>query len=111
MQISRRLIAIFLCLLAGGAAARGADPATPASLAVPANQEPALVLTAKGVQIYECRPVAGDASKFEWAFKAPEAELFDAQGRKVGKHYAGPTWELTAGGKCGRQGEGQGGRA
>jgi hypothetical protein len=24
---------------------------------------------------------------------APEAELFDASGKKVGKHYAGPTWE------------------
>ena len=79
--------------------ARAADPATPASLAVPANQEPALVLTAKGMQIYECRPVASDANKFEWAFKAPEAELFDSSGKKVGKHYAGPTWELTAGGK------------
>ena len=57
------------------------------------------MLTAKGVQIYECRPVAGDANKFEWAFKAPEADLYDASGKKVGRHYAGPTWELTAGGK------------
>ena len=99
MQIPRRFVAILVCLLAGSVLARGADPATPASLAVPVNQEPAFVLTAKGVQIYECRPVAGDANKFEWAFKAPEAELFDASGKQVGKHYAGPTWELTAGGK------------
>ncbi|HEY0792599.1 MAG TPA: DUF3455 domain-containing protein [Chthoniobacterales bacterium] len=33
------------------------------------------------------------------AFKAPEADLFDAQGRKVGRHSAGPTWELDDGGK------------
>ena len=99
MPVPRRFVAICLCLLVGGASARGADPATPASLAVPANQEPALVLTAKGVQIYECRAAAGDANKFEWVFKAPEAELFDASGKKVGRHYAGPTWELTAGGK------------
>ena len=94
MQALRRLVAILCCLLAGWASARGADPATPASLAVPANQEPALALTAKGVQIYECRPVAGDANRCEWAFKAPEAEL-------VGKHYAGPTWEPTGVGKVG----------
>ncbi len=66
---------------------------------VPANQTLALTLTAKGVQIYECRAFPGDPTKFEWAFKAPEADLFDAQGHKVGRHYAGPTWELTDGGK------------
>ncbi len=57
------------------------------------------MLTAKGVQVYECRALAGEPGKFEWAFKAPEAELFDAQGHKVGRHYAGPTWELTDSGK------------
>jgi hypothetical protein len=74
-------------------------PATPANLEVSANQVLALVLTARGVQIYECRPVPGESAKFEWAFKAPEADLFDAQGRKVGRHSAGPTWELADGGK------------
>ena len=43
--------------------------------------------------------MAGQPGKFEWAFKEPDADLFDAQGRKVGHHSAGPTWELTAGGK------------
>ena len=33
----------------------------------------------------------------EWVFKAPEAELFDKASRKIGKHYAGPTWESTDG--------------
>ena len=70
---------------------------TPASLEVPSNQTLALTLTAKGVQIYECKPLTSDPTKFEWAFKAPEADLFDAQGHKVGKHFAGPTWELTDG--------------
>ncbi len=74
-------------------------PAVPASLAVPANQTLALTLTAKGYQIYEWRAVAGQPGKYEWAFKEPDADLFDAQGRKVGHHSAGPTWELTDGGK------------
>lgn len=76
-----------------------AQPALPANLAPPADQVLALTLTARGVQIYECRAVpGGESNRFEWAFKAPEADLFDAQGRKVGRHYAGPTWELTGDG-------------
>ena len=33
----------------------------------------------------------------EWAFVAPEADLFDARGNKIGRHYAGPHWEATDG--------------
>ena len=49
---------------------------------------------AKGVQIYICN-VKGGAS--EWDFKAPEADLIDAQG--FAKNYAGPTWEAFDGSK------------
>ena len=103
------------CLLAFNLAAfaanitTNADPATlasaistatiPAVLAVPADQTLTLTLTAQGVQIYKCLPVAGNPSRYEWAFQAPEADLFDARGQKVGHHFAGPTWELAAGGK------------
>jgi Protein of unknown function (DUF3455) len=68
----------------------------PAKLASP--QEGPLVgkYAAKGVQIYVCT-VKGGAS--EWGFKAPEAELIDAQGRLFAKHYAGPTWEAPDGSK------------
>src|SRR5260370_886611 len=52
---------------------------------------------AKGVQIYVCR-VEGAANV--WDFKAPEAELFDAQGQPFAKHYAGPTWEAPDGSKA-----------
>ena len=52
---------------------------------------------AKGVQIYVCR-VKGAAN--EWAFKAPEATLVDAEGRPFAKHYAGPTWEAPDGSKA-----------
>jgi len=31
--------------------------------------------------------------------KAPEADLFDSNGKKIGKHYAGPTWESNDGSK------------
>jgi hypothetical protein len=47
---------------------------------------------AKGVQIYECR---GE----KWAFVAPDADLFDASGKPIGRHYAGPHWEAADGSK------------
>ena len=57
------------------------------------------MLDASGVQVYECRAKAGDAGAAEWVFIAPEAQLFDADGLPVGKHYAGPTWESNDGSK------------
>jgi hypothetical protein len=94
------LIFSLCCLLFWPAAFAGTEPssATPANLAVPSGQTLALVLTAKGVQVYECRQVPDSPGKFEWVFKAPEADLFDAKGQKVGRHFAGPTWVLTDGG-------------
>lgn len=61
-------------------------------LKVDADESLALIAPAKGVQIYECR--AG-----QWAFMAPEAELFDTHGMKIGSHYAGPHWEAFDGSK------------
>jgi hypothetical protein len=90
-----------LAEIPGALAGPPASPpaAQPAEIAVPAGQTLALVLTGRGVQIYECRAVAGAPGKFEWVFKAPEADLFDAGGRKVGRHFAGPAWVLDDGGK------------
>ena len=74
-------------------------PEVPDKLQVPAGQTLAFDLRAKGVQIYVCSARKDDATKFEWTLKAPEAELFDASGKKVLKHYAGPTWEAADGSK------------
>jgi hypothetical protein len=72
-------------------------PPAPAALQPPAGQVLALAATGSGVQIYECKPTQADPSRYEWTFKAPEAELADASGNKLGKHYGGPTWESTDG--------------
>jgi hypothetical protein len=74
-------------------------PEVPDKLQVPAGQTLAFDLRAEGVQIYVCSARKDDATKFEWTLKAPEAELFDASGKKVLKHYAGPTWEAADGSK------------
>jgi hypothetical protein len=49
---------------------------------------------AVGAQIYECKP--NSAGKLAWQFREPIATLFIA-GKTVGRHYAGPSWEMTDG--------------
>jgi Protein of unknown function (DUF3455) len=53
-------------------------------------------LSATGVQVYECRAATVGAVP-SWTFVAPEAELFDDKGQRVGDHGAGPYWALTDG--------------
>ena len=66
----------------------------PAALA-PSPQEALLTtVSARGVQIYECRAGGAGAA---WAFVAPEATLSDDAGRTVGRHGAGPFWEAEDG--------------
>jgi hypothetical protein len=81
------------------ASAQSAAPlaSVPDNLKPSAQESVAMVLAAKGVQIYECRKANGKADAYEWSFVAPEAELFDSTGKKVGKHGAGPTWEAADG--------------
>ncbi|HEX6706463.1 MAG TPA: DUF3455 domain-containing protein [Albitalea sp.] len=85
-------------------AACASQPSTP-SVSVPDNLKPDAsearmsVLAARGVQIYECRAKKDDPAAADWAFVAPEAELFDMNGKTVGKHYAGPHWESSDGSK------------
>jgi len=93
---------IFTSALAGAfllAACASPPPETPVpSALVPAGERPAGQVAARGVQIYECR-AKKDSPGTEWAFVAPEAELFDSQGKPAGKHYAGPHWEAGDGSK------------
>jgi hypothetical protein len=71
----------------------------PENLRAPAGQVLSLEAQATGVQIYVCNASKTDPTRFEWIFKAPEADLFDGVGKKIGKHYAGPTWESNDGSK------------
>ena len=69
----------------------------PDAVKVTSNEVLLFTAKAKGVQIYVCQAKKDDPTKYEWVFKAPEADLFDTQGKKIGHHYAGPTWESTDG--------------
>lgn len=51
---------------------------------------------ARGVQKYKAREKAGTSPvTYEWAFVAPEADLYDATNVKIGTHFAGPSWQLA----------------
>jgi len=86
-----------LAALAAAGCATQQPVAVPDKLKAGANESLAMIVPAKGVQIYECR--AGKDGGYDWAFVAPEADLFDGRGNKIGKHYAGPHWEANDGSK------------
>jgi hypothetical protein len=71
----------------------------PEKLRAPQGEVLSLETMATGVQIYECGIAREAPGKFQWVFKAPEADLFDVAGKRIGKHYAGPTWESNDGSK------------
>jgi Protein of unknown function (DUF3455) len=98
----RKLIASFLPLLVAACASLHKPPPAvnvPDKLKPPASESLAMIVPAKGVQIYECRAKKDQPGAYEWAFIAPEADLFDTSGRKIGRHYAGPHWESNDGSK------------
>lgn len=74
-------------------------PGVPDAIRVPESANAVLMARGKGVQIYECGPNKDQPKLFEWTLKAPEATLEDAQGKSIGKHSAGPTWESEDGSK------------
>src|SRR4030095_14771989 len=51
------------------------------------NESLAMIIPARGVQIYECRASKDRVGGYEWVFVAPEADLFDARGNRIGRHY------------------------
>jgi hypothetical protein len=91
------VVGLFSVLLGAALAGCASAPAVPGQLRVPAAQSLIKELHATGVQIYECQQAKGDASQFEWSFKGPEAVLSTQGGRKIGRHYGGPTWEAKDG--------------
>ena len=75
-----------LFLLAGASVGHAQ---VPASIAAPGENAVA-TWHAEGAQVYECK--AGSDGKLAWAFREPIATLV-LDGKTVGRHYAGPTWE------------------
>lgn len=88
--MSIKLAVPCLLLLAGPAVA--ADP-LPDAIAAP-GESLVLSVHAEGAQVYECK--ASTDGKLAWAFREPIATLL-SEGKTVGRHFAGPNWELADG--------------
>ncbi len=71
-----------------------AEVSIPEQIKVPAGYSPILTVHAKGDQIYQC---ALNKGEYVWETQAPDAKLFDAQGKIVGNHTVGPLWEYKEG--------------
>jgi len=93
---SARGIVAGLPALALAACANAPQSDGAARLEPAADEALAMRVAARGVQVYQCRPAKNGAGH-EWAFVAPEAELFDERGNTVGTHSAGPSWQAVDG--------------
>jgi hypothetical protein len=60
------------------------------SIDVPPHSRLLLRAVGSGDQVYGC--VNGS-----WALQAPDAKLLDKSGAVIGRHFAGPTWQLNDG--------------
>jgi len=60
------------------------------SIDVPPHFRLLLQAVGSGDQVYAC--VNGS-----WALKAPDAKLLNQEGSVIGRHFAGPTWQLNDG--------------
>jgi len=86
--------ALALVLLSGSlASAPAAETPLPDAIAAP-GATVVLTVHAEGAQVYECK--AGTDGRLTWAFREPIATLM-ADGKTVGRHYAGPNWEHSDG--------------
>jgi len=83
---------LILWVMSQGAAY--AEVSIPEPIKAPAGYSPVLTVHAKGDQIYQC---AVNKGEYAWETQAPDAKLFDAQGKIVGNHTAGPLWEYKEG--------------
>ena len=90
-----RKVAIFFASIGSSVAAAHALGLAdlPEAIAV---KDPAVVVTlqAAGAQIYTCSRSAKGA--LEWTFREPVAALLQ-DGKTVGRHFVGPTWEFADG--------------
>jgi Protein of unknown function (DUF3455) len=80
--------------LAGAAFSVGRAQAQLPDAIAALDSGPLVTFHAEGAQIYECK--AGKDGALVWTFREPIASLM-LEGRTVGRHYAGPTWEHVDG--------------
>ncbi len=84
---------LVLAAAIGALTAGAAHAQVPPAIAAPGETVVAQ-FHAEGAQIYDCKADAG--GKLAWQFREPIATLL-LDGKTVGHHYVGPSWEATDG--------------
>lgn len=94
MKTSTSLTVLATTLLVAACQTPGLPSVLPPELAVKPQESWVNTLSARGVQIYECR---SEGSQPRWTLLAPDADLFEGNGRSFGHHGAGPSWQAEDG--------------
>ncbi len=89
MSLFKHIALAFLLLSGSLMTARAAEAPLPDAIAAP-GETVVLTAHAEGAQLYDCK--AGPDGKLGWTFREPIASLL-VDGKTVGRHYAGPSWE------------------
>jgi hypothetical protein len=92
MKLNTRSMTATMILASLGMQAAGAQTLR-ADVDAP-GETVAMKVYAEGAQVYECKE--DQAGKLAWAFREPVATLL-LDGKTVGRHYAGPHWEMSDG--------------
>jgi hypothetical protein len=71
-----------------------AAPTVPGAIAVEDGNKLFLVAHAVGVQKYPCVPTSNGHA---WGPSTPQADLYADNGKLIGSHFAGPSWQLQDG--------------
>jgi hypothetical protein len=87
--MARNICLLVLTFVAAALYVSSAMAQVPEAVAAPGVTKVA-TFEGEGAQIYECK--AGSDGKLSWVFREPIATLL-FNGKTVGRHYAGPTWE------------------
>ena len=94
--IAVALAAAVACAVPTAVAVAGpAAPSVPDRITVDDGHKPYLITHAEGVQIYTCGATASGG--YAWGPSTPRADLFDGEGKTIGRHYGGPSWETRDG--------------
>jgi hypothetical protein len=96
MMTDRTAVAVVVgcTMLLGKISPCPAQTAIPGAIAATKTEAVVLTVHAEGAQVYDCK--AGEGGKLAWQFREPIATLME-DGKTVGRHFAGPTWEHVDG--------------
>jgi hypothetical protein len=89
-RYAKRLGTIALIIAAACMTRDSAPQTANASIDVPAHSRLLLRVAGSGDQVYGC-------VNSRWALTTPDAKLLNQEGTVIGRHFAGPTWQLEDG--------------